>query len=117
MIEARLRKIVDEYPDIIKGIERLEISEEDQIAKLKAKLLLFDGNILWIREIWVKEAMEAYSYYWLRPDGTVMIGWDNAPHHKEIKTFPHHRHVGNEVEISQETDLAKVLSFIKNYVG
>jgi len=117
MVEANLRNIVDKCPDIVKQIEKLEISEEEQISKLKAKLRLFDGTILWVREVWLKEKIEAYSYYWLRPDETVIIGWDNAPHHKEISFFPHHRHTSNRIEPSEEKNLRDVLNFIKIFLG
>ena len=42
--------------------------------------------------------MEIYSYYWLRPDETVIIGWDNAPHHESAITFPHHKHVPPDIK-------------------
>jgi hypothetical protein len=117
MVETNLRKIVDEYSNIVKLIEKLEISEEEQISKLKAKLRLFDGTILWVREVWLKEKIEAYSYYWLRPDETVIIGWDNAPHHREVNSFPHHMHVGEKIEPSSQRDLKEVLGYIKDFLG
>lgn len=117
MIEAHLRKIVDEFSDIVEVTAKLELSEEEHVSRLKARLSLRDGTVLWIREIWVKEVIEAYSYYWLRPDETVIIGWDNAPHHKEVGTFPHHKHLGNTIESSQEKNLRGVLSFIRDFLG
>ena len=115
MTEAHLEEIVHKYSDIVERIERLEISEEDQVEKLKAKIVLFDGTYLWVREIWIKGTLEAYSYYWLRPDDTIMMGWDNAPHHQEINSFPHHRHVGRKIEVSEETDLGKKLAYIRDF--
>ncbi len=117
MIESDFRKTIDEYNDIVESIENFEMMEEELISKLKAKLRLFDGTILWVREVLVKEIIETYSYYWLRPDETVIIGWDNAPHHKEIISFPHHRHISNRVEPSQDKSLREVLSFIRNFLG
>jgi len=116
MIEDNLNKIKDEYSDIVKFIEKFEVSEEEQISVLKAKLRLFDGTIVWVREVWIKDKIEAYSYYWLRPDETVIIGWDNAPHHKKINSFPHHRHISNSIEASQEKSLGKVLEFIRRFL-
>ena len=116
-MKTDFQKIIDVYNDIVGSIENIEITEEEQISKLKTKLRLFDGTILWVREVRVKEIIEAYSYYWLRPDETVIIGWDNAPHYKEINSFPHHRHIGNRVEPSQEKNLSEVLSFIRNFFG
>lgn len=67
---------------------------------------------MWIREVAFKDHVFAYSYYWLRSDNSIIIGWDNAPHHQEIETFPHHKHIGKNVESSQETSLDQVLTYI-----
>ena len=41
--------------------------------------------------------------------------WDNAPHWKDVRTFPDHRHVEQEsrVEFSQVRTLEEVLKFIR----
>ncbi|MEA3414737.1 MAG: hypothetical protein U9R02_01020 [Thermodesulfobacteriota bacterium] len=45
-METVLRNIVEEFSDIIEVIEKLEISEEEQVSKLKARLSLCDGTFL-----------------------------------------------------------------------
>jgi hypothetical protein len=116
-MEETLKQALEEYADIVEGIDTLEILEEEQIAKTKAKLRLFDGSVLQIRRIRVEGRLEAYSYNWLRPDGTTIVGWDNAPHHKEIATFPHHRHTETGIESSEETDILEVLKFIRRVLA
>jgi hypothetical protein len=54
MIEGKLKKTVKAFTDIVESIEALEILEREGISKLKAKLRLFDGSILWVREVWFK---------------------------------------------------------------
>ena len=117
MIEAALRKTIEQFSDIVEFIEKLELSEEEHVSKVKAKLKLFDGTALWIIEIRIAGKIEVYSYYWLRPDETIIMGWDNAPHHKEIVSFLHHKHVGNRIEPSQQMDINDVLNFIRNFLG
>ncbi|MBT9139239.1 MAG: hypothetical protein DDT31_01821 [Syntrophomonadaceae bacterium] len=117
MIEATFRKTIEQFPDIVEFIEQLELSEEEHVSRIKAKLKLFDGSALWIREVWIKGKVEVYSYYWLRPDETIIMGWDNAPHHREIATFPHHKHAGNKIEPSQQMNIHDVLSFIREFLG
>ena len=51
MIEAALRKTIEQFSDIVEFIEKLELSEEEHVSKVKAKLKLFDGTALWIREL------------------------------------------------------------------
>jgi hypothetical protein len=117
MIEATFRKTIEHFSDIIWFVEKLELSEEEGVSKVKAKLKLFDGTALWIRGIWIENKIEAYSYYWLRPDETIIMGWDNAPHHQEIVSFPYHKHIGNKIEPSQQMNINDVLSFIRKYLG
>ncbi len=114
MREADFGKIVNEYSDLIESVESFSFSEEEKVSQLKAKLRLFDGTILWIREVRIKGNLEAYSYYWLNSDEKLIIGWDNAPHHKDIASFPHHRHVGSRIESSQERNFKDALNFIKS---
>ncbi len=109
----RFHATLDAFSEIVKAIEDLEIVQKETVSKLKAKLRLFDGSILWVREVYVNNLMEAYSYYWLRPDETMIIGWDNAPHHKNVKTYPHHRHVAGKIMDSDHKDLQEILFFIK----
>lgn len=116
MMENRLKQTVKTFSDIVEAVEELEIVERETVSKLKAKLRLFDGSMLWVREVWIKGTIEAYGYYWLRPDETVIIGWDNAPHHQSVKTFPHHRHLGDRIEESQEREMSQVLKFIRNFL-
>jgi hypothetical protein len=43
------------------------------------------------------------------------IRWDNAPHHRDICTFPHHKHLPN-LEESKEMSLDGVLKEIKEWL-
>jgi hypothetical protein len=44
----------------------------------------------------------------------VVFRYDMAPHHKEIKTFPHHKHLGSEKVIeSLAPSLGEVLQEIE----
>jgi hypothetical protein len=100
MREAAFRETVSTYHELVESIERFSYQEEEQLEQLRAQLRLFDGTILWVREIYVADHLDAYSYYWLRSDESIIIGWDNAPHHRDIETFPHHRHREGRIEVS-----------------
>ena len=45
--------------------------------------------------------------------GKLIFRYDNAPHHKEISTHPHHKHLGTQVKPSEEIGLAEVISEIE----
>ncbi|MEA3341655.1 MAG: DUF6516 family protein [Chloroflexota bacterium] len=60
---------------------------------LKIVIYFADGSNLRVTEEWENDALIKYSYYWLAPNDHLKIGRDNAPHHPEIASFPHHKHV------------------------
>jgi hypothetical protein len=47
----------------------------------------------------------------MRGDQTV-FRYDNADHHRRIKTFPHHKHVGRKVVAATKPTLKQVLDEI-----
>ncbi|OQY52061.1 MAG: hypothetical protein B6245_23930 [Desulfobacteraceae bacterium 4572_88] len=55
-----------------------------------------------------------YNYYWLTSDNELRIGWDNAPHHRQLESFPHHKHVKRQdnMQVSAETCLEEVMRVI-----
>jgi hypothetical protein len=50
-----------------------------------------------------------YRYQYMDGKQELIFRYDNAPHHKEIKTFPHHKHTLNGVQESYEPVLYEIL--------
>lgn len=55
-----------------------------------------------------------YSYHWQDKTGKLLVRWDNSPHHKNIPTFPHHKHTGENIEPSFEITLPDILKVIES---
>lgn len=55
-----------------------------------------------------------YSFHWQDEEGQLYKRWDNAPHHSEITTHPHHIHEGSETNVSphEAVDIDAILSFL-----
>ncbi len=53
-----------------------------------------------------------YSYHWQNKDKRLITRWDNAPHHRDIDTFPHHVHEGDSVNPSNELTFVEILNKI-----
>lgn len=106
---AILRNLASE---IISEIELLAASNPNLI-RLRADLI--NSDRLHISEAWDDETLIRYAYYWLKQNDELRVGWDNAPHHPEVSTHPHHKHIAAQENIqpSEETSLEDVLRFIK----
>ena len=75
-----------------------------------------DNSTLYIREIWKEDELLTYSYYWFDSTGKLIEGWDNAPHHREIDTFPHHKHTKRGIERLENPDISILLKKIRERV-
>jgi hypothetical protein len=66
-----------------KEIEVLDIKTFNTGFYLKIKVSFADSSVLFIRE-YVDSKERNYSYHWQKANGSLLIRWDNAPHHPEI---------------------------------
>ena len=73
------------------------------VAHYRLRTTLLDGSLLQCAErasLRLGQVhIDKYSFHWQRPDGSLIRRWDNAPHHPEISSFPHHLHVGDELHV------------------
>lgn len=103
--------LVDEVLDIEK-----EVVDSNK-GWFKAKLII-NGHELYVFEFVEtrekKPCMLKYGYHLQTKSGSLVIRWDNAEHHTEIKTFPYHVHVTEEknVEPSEPMNLKTALEKI-----
>jgi hypothetical protein len=79
---------------------------------VKIEIELCDGTTLNTRE-YNDEKERNYSFHWQDIEGNLIMRWDNAPHHKWLKTYPHHRHNGTDIEESMEISLEEILKYIE----
>lgn len=88
---------------------------ESGIGAITAILWFADGSLLDFTEVVEVRAYRPikhrYTYHYMRDEKTI-FRYDNAKHHRQIKTFPHHKHVGRKVVAAAEPTLKQVLEEI-----
>lgn len=63
-----------------------------------------------------KSSKNKYKYHYMDKENEMIFRYDNAPHHREISTFPHHKHINGAILESQEPDLQLVLNEIEKNI-
>jgi hypothetical protein len=94
---------------IVRDIEVLEVVEEASVQLLKVRAEIIDGSLLYVREAFFPRSSK-YSYHWQTRIGELLLRWDNAPHHPEISTHPHHKHAGEQIGPSERVSIDDVLA-------
>jgi hypothetical protein len=84
---------------------------------IEAKVIFQDGSILilfeFIRLVEDSVVQEKYRYHYMNLDNKMIFRYDNAPHQKEISTFPDHKHVGEKIIESSPPQIKTVLKEIE----
>jgi len=106
----RLIEIETNFSESVTRIVPVELDGQT----LRLVLHLRDGTNVRVTEQWSGSLLERYSYYWLTPTNELKVGWDNAPHHTRLETYPHHKHVGRKENLqpSSETNLEEVMKVV-----
>lgn len=85
-------------------------------AYIKGKLTFIDLSSLefsiYAIEKGKKLIYDKYRYQYMDPDNKPVFRYDNAPHHKEIRSFPMHKHLGDKVVESNLPDIKELLGEI-----
>jgi|SRR3989338_8887220 len=117
---SQIEGLLASFPYIVSIESSFETVDIDR-GYFRVKLVLANGSELYLFEfveiINNKPVVSKYRYHWQAKDSKIILRWDNAPHHKEIETFPHHLHEGEDrVKPSEKPDLSFVLLKISDII-
>ena len=101
----KYRKFIKDYE-----VKRFRVAGDSLEIVIAVKFV--DGSLLYVRDYTFGRERK-YSYHWQR-GAELLIRWDNSPHWKHLRTYPHHKHISSEKNIqeSKEHNLDAVMNFI-----
>ncbi len=87
---------------------------------IEGEIMFVDGIRLSFFEFWrhlpgVLER-DKYRYHVMDAKNHLIFRYDNAPHHREISTFPHHKHLPSGLRESTPPRLVDVLAEIELFL-
>jgi hypothetical protein len=106
--------------DIIYSFNVINENIIENVGFYRTRIKLINGDCLEIFERFeiINECLcvNKYSFHWQTAQGKLIKRWDNAPHHPELATFPHHVHLSDEenVETHQMVDIFQILNIINS---
>ena len=117
--EKYFNELVDmlkRHPIITKAevIRKILLNNEGYIRAI-AKTIR--GNELHIFKYVIHGKAEKYAYHFQDPSERLIFRYNNRPHHPEIDTFPHHKHIheSRKPQTSRKPSLKEVLNEALKY--
>ena len=113
LISEYFQKIESQIADCIYIIETSLVKDKRSlhIGIIEGELFFIDESRLhFIEFVNVKETIEVYkySYHYQDRNSDLIFRYDMAPHHRKIKTFPHHKHIHSNNIIDRLLQNAKL---------
>jgi len=106
----QVEEILREFPSIRSRVLTQKVYNHFQ-GYISGKIVFENGHSLEFAEVVDTEQTTKvkYRYQYMDEKQSLIFRYDNAPHHKEVKSFPHHRHTPNKVTDSNEPGLNNIL--------
>jgi hypothetical protein len=101
--------------DGINRVKRYEIEDYKQWSDgfyYRLKAVFTDESVLFAKEYFDTDERN-YAFHWQSKENILIMRWDNAPHHHEISTFPHHKHSDKGISENTEISIIEVLEIIR----
>jgi len=98
------------------------LASDDYNGLIRCRVVFWDDSYLDLYEVVSTElgypVRIHYAYTYLR-EGQCVFRYDNAPHHPEIVTHPHHKHIGPKdlLAPADQPSLSQVLAEIEDWLG
>jgi len=90
--------------------------DEDALTQYtKGSIVFVDNSQLQFSEKYSDKG-HRYRFQYMNKNKELIIRWDNSPHYPKIETFPHHKHIKNNLKPSKDINLIEVLDFIIEYI-
>ena len=93
---------------LVRRIAQAQVDSTGDAYVLKVRAELANG---WFLHYWEHDTgkIRRYSFHVLL-GRRMVVRWDNAPHHPEVRSFPDHKHVGRKIAASKDMTVELVLA-------
>jgi hypothetical protein len=92
----------------------------DREGMVEGRLRFWDGSLLEFTETLIERGVVLiktdYAYHFQDTQNQLIFRYDNAPHHPEVSTHPHHKHTSKGIETANPPYLNDVLREIDQYL-
>ena len=123
MLHDILSQHLADIEDSIRRLESANIEryEEEVLTSSRSNLSIrvrfLSGHLFEVNEAIVIEADQlkhlGYRYHFQDQQNNLIFRYDNTPHFPDLKSFPHHKHLKNKVEDSDEPLILNVIKDAK----
>ena len=101
---SEIEKIVGSSSIVLSSNIQKYFGPGEETVYLKGRITIIDSSTLeiaiFVTESRGKLAVDKYRLHYMNGAGQMLFRYDNAPHHPEIVSHPHHKHTPDQISSS-----------------
>lgn len=109
-------KTINSSPVVLSSNIQKLFSPDAKTVYIKGSLIFIDSSCLeialFLKEVYNSITIDKYRYHYMNGQRKMVFRYDNAQHHPEIASHPHHKHIKGTVTASFLPSLKEVLNEI-----
>jgi len=113
---SEIEKSIDASSIVISSSIQKYFGPGEETSYIKGHITIIDASILEIAVFAVQSrdvlSIDKYRLHYMSSAGQLLFRYDNAPHHPEIDSHPHHKHTPDKIITSKMPSLKEVLNEI-----
>jgi len=117
---AEIEKVIDSSSIVLSSNIEKYFSPGEETVYLKGRLIIIDSSILeialFVTEFRKTLSIDKYRLHYMNSAGQVLFRYDNAPHHPDIDTHPHHKHTSAKIGASNVPSMQDILNEISSII-
>lgn len=111
-----IEKLLSSTSIVLSSDFQKHFGPSDETLYIKGSVIFIDASLLSIALFFIKSGnkiqLGKYRYQYMDSRGEMLFRYDNANHHPELKTFPHHKHLGSIVIEAEVPDIKDIINEI-----
>jgi hypothetical protein len=113
---SEIEKIVGSSSIVLSSNIQKYFGPGEETVYLKGRITIIDSSTLEIAIFVIESrgnlAVDKYRLHYMNGAGQMLFRYDNAPHHPEIASHPHHKHTPDRISSSNMPSIKDILNEI-----
>lgn len=113
---ARFEQSITAHPVVLSSDIKKYFSPHDDAVYIRGVVLFTDASSLelslFIQKTGRTLSVDKYRFHYMDRQNRMIFRYDNAPHHPDLTSFPHHKHISNRTIPASFKELTDILEEI-----
>jgi hypothetical protein len=116
LFTEHIEKTISSTSIVLSSDIQKHFGPDNKTVYLKGNIIFIDSSNLEISMFVIEKndiiTIDKYRFHYMNEEGIMLFRYDNAPHHREVLSFPHHKHTPKKITKTTLPQIKDILNEI-----